>query len=116
MADIFIVTAPLTEETRGLVNKSFLSKMKKECLFVNVSRGGIVNNKDLPCSIRDEVIAGDILDVFEEELISFDSPLWNFNRWMLSPHNSFDGEGNMGRLERLVMKNIKNEVYGNEKD
>lgn len=82
--DICIVTAPLTEETRGLVSKAFLSKMKKECLFVNVSRGGIVNTKDLLCSIQDGTISGAILDVFEEEPLPSDSPLWNCDRLMIS--------------------------------
>ncbi len=110
LADIFIIAAPLTEETRGFVNRPFISHLKQECVLINISRGPIVNTSHLIEAIQNGNIAGAILDVYEEEPIPAYSKLWSVKNVMLSPHNSFEGEGNTDRLEQLIVNNILREV------
>ena len=108
--DIFIITAPLTQETKGFVNKALLDKLKKSSLIVNVSRGAIINIQDLIERLKKGKISGAILDVFEDEPLSPDSDLWNIDNLIISPHNSFEGEGNIERLEKLIVSNIIDEL------
>lgn len=66
-SDYISVHTPLTEETRNLIDKNAISKMKKGVILINCARGGIVNEKDLYDAIKEGKVAGAALDVFEEE-------------------------------------------------
>lgn len=105
--DIVILTAPLTSETKNMINESILLRMKENALLINVSRGGLIDeialSKVLAC--RTDIHA--VLDVFASEPLSIESPLWDMENVKISPHNSFVGNGNQMRLSELVMKNLK---------
>lgn len=116
LADIVIITAPLTEETKGLVDIEFLKKVKADALLVNVSRGEIVDKSALIESLGNKSLSGAILDVFAQEPLPQDDPLWECENCLISPHNSFESICNITRLEKLIIKNIQEEVYGDEKD
>lgn len=113
-ADLLIMTLPLTKETYHMVDLQFLSMLKPTCLLINVSRGGIINTNDLVEALKKEIIAGAILDVFEEEPLPVDNPLWKLSNVLLSPHNSFEGEGNLKRLKTLIVNNVKEELLREE--
>lgn len=86
-SDIVVVSAPLNESTRNLLNKDKFSIMKPEALLVNVARGGIVNEIDLIQALEKKIISGAALDVFSQEpLIS--SPLRIQERIILGSHNA----------------------------
>lgn len=106
--DILILTLPLTEETKGIINKDNLNKMKDESIIINISRGKIINEKDLINVIKSNKFKGIALDVFEEEPLSEDSELWDFDNVIITPHNSFIGENNNQSLFELIMKNLEN--------
>ncbi len=106
-SDIVVLTLPLTDSTRGLINKECFSVMNKNCLLVNVSRGQVVNQRDLIDALKDGKIAGAALDVFEEEPLPHSSPLWDMENVIITPHNSFVGEGNKDRLFAVIYKNLE---------
>lgn len=92
-ADIVVVTIALTEETRGLVKARLLAP---DALLVNISRGATVDLKDAKCEL--------LLDVFEREPLDAQDELWD--RAIVTPHNSFVGEGNEDRLWRVIRRNL----------
>ena len=96
--DILIVTIALTSETRHLLGAAEFGSMKTDALLVNLSRGAVVDTEALIAWLRDNPQANAVLDVFEEEPLAPDSPLWDMNNALLTPHNSFVGDGNEGRL------------------
>lgn len=104
-SDVIILTLPLTENTKYLINEQKLNLLKKGAVLVNIARGGIVETKAL--IQRLPYLGGVILDVFEEEPLLEDSILWNTENVIITPHNSFIGEGNRKRLQDLIIKNLK---------
>ncbi|MGI6018947.1 MAG: NAD(P)-dependent oxidoreductase [Marvinbryantia sp.] len=104
-SDIVVLSVPLTDETKYLMGKEKLACIKQGAVLVNISRGALVDTdaliKNLPR------LGGVVLDVFEEEPLSEDSPLWEMENVILTPHNSFVGEGNKARIQKLILKNIE---------
>jgi phosphoglycerate dehydrogenase-like enzyme len=74
-ADVVVLTLPLTEETKGIINAQRLSVMKKDSVLVNIARGAVVDEAAL-LNALDSNLMGAVLDVFEEEPLSSDNPLW----------------------------------------
>ena len=102
--DIVVLTLPLTEQTRHLIDESKLSMMKDGATLVNIARGAIIDTKALLNHI--DRLTGAVLDVFEEEPLNENSPLWDKENIILTPHNSFVGEGNGGRIKKIIMQNL----------
>lgn len=105
-SDVVILTLPLSDITRHLMNADCFDAMKRGALLVNISRGAIVNTKDLINALSNH-LGGAVLDVFEEEPLSSDSQLWNMENVIITPHNSFVGEGNTKRLTDVILNNLK---------
>ena len=103
-ADIVVLTLPLTEQTKYLIDNRKLSLMKDGATLVNIARGAIVNTDALLNHI--DRFTGVVLDVFEEEPLNENSPLWNKKNIILTPHNSFVGEGNGERLKEIIVENL----------
>ncbi|MDK2895233.1 MAG: D-3-phosphoglycerate dehydrogenase / 2-oxoglutarate reductase [Moorella sp. (in: firmicutes)] len=87
-ADVISIHTPLTPETRGLVNGARLALMKSSAFLVNFSRGGVVDEEALYRALKDGVIAGAALDVFQEEPPSRNHPLFELDNVLLSPHSA----------------------------
>ncbi|MCF6094859.1 hydroxyacid dehydrogenase [Microaerobacter geothermalis] len=85
-SDIISVHLPLTEETRGLINRKYFSLMKPSAYFVNTARGAVVNETDLIEALSNRQIAGAGLDVFSEEPPSPNHPLFKLDNVVISPH------------------------------
>ena len=103
-ADVVILTLPLTEQTRYLIDDSKLSLIKNGATLVNIARGAIIDTKALLNNI--DRFTGAVLDVFEEEPLNENCPLWDKQNIILTPHNSFVGEGNAERLREIITENI----------
>ena len=103
-ADVIILTLPLTEQTEHLINATRLSLLKSTAVLVNIARGAIIDTEALINHIDN--LGGAVLDVFEGEPLSETSPLWDKQNVILTPHNSFVGEGNMKRLWLGIQKNL----------
>lgn len=105
-SDVVVLTLPLTKETRYLFDAERFAEMKDSAVLVNIARGAIVDTKALVEALRDKLF-GAVLDVFEEEPLPQDNPLWNMDNVILTPHNSFVGEGNGERLFEIIYKNLE---------
>ena len=103
-ADVVVLTLPLTEQTRHLIDESKLSLIKNGATLVNIARGAIIDTNALLNHI--DRFTGAVLDVFEEEPLNENSPLWYKQNIILTPHNSFVGEGNRGRLREIISENL----------
>jgi len=85
-SDIISLHVPLNAQTYHLVDKSFLSSMKKSALLINTCRGAVVNESDLVAALSAGEIAGYAADVFEKEPLPADSPLCKLPNTLLTPH------------------------------
>ena len=108
-ADIVVICLPLTEETRHLLDAKRLQAMKPGAILVNIARGQIVDTEALIAALKGH-LGGAVLDVFEEEPLRGDSPLWQMEHVILTPHNSFVGDGNAKRLFDVIMENLENDT------
>ena len=107
--NILILTLPLSPETRHLVDGRRLSLLPKDAVLVNISRGAVADEAALTAALAQARLSGAVLDVFETEPLPQDSPLRAMENVILTPHNSFVGEGNDARLSRLVLENLRAE-------
>ncbi len=85
-ADFVTVHVPLTKDTRGLINKDVLAKMKDGAMFIHCARGGIVNEDDLYEALKSGKLAGAALDVFEQEPPPEGYPLLQLENVICTPH------------------------------
>jgi len=85
-ADILSLSVPLTEKTHNMINLEKMTIMKKGAVIINISRGSVVNEKDLNEALNKGIIYGAGLDVFEKEPPDYDNPLLKNKRIVLSPH------------------------------
>lgn len=106
-ADYIVILLPLTPETRNLVDAEALSCMKESAVFVNLGRGPIVDENALIEILRKKKIRGAALDVYKREPLPDDSPLWEFDNVIMTPHVGGWGPGNEMRGARLVVDNIR---------
>lgn len=105
-SDIIILTLPLTDETRHLINEDKIKVMKDDAALINVSRGGIIDEKALIESLKKGKFLGVALDVFEVEPLN-ESPLWDFENVIITPHNSFVSDKVNEKLFELMIENLK---------
>lgn len=108
IADIAVLTLPLTAATHHILDARRLALMKRNAILVNVARGALIDEQALIAHLQDGGLLGAALDVFETEPLPADSPLWDMERVLVSPHNSFVGNGNADRLFALVKTNLDN--------
>ena len=86
--DFVSIHMPLNKETKNLIDINILNKMKKNTIIVNTARGGVINEIDLDKALKDKIIFGAGLDVFEKEPPDQSNPLLKNDRVLLSPHSS----------------------------
>ncbi len=84
--DFVVVCVPLTDDTQGLIGEQQLEKMNPSAYLVDVSRGGVVKHADLLSALSEGKIGGAALDVYPEEPLPEDSPLWKMPNVILTPH------------------------------
>jgi phosphoglycerate dehydrogenase-like enzyme len=110
--DFLVVAVPLTPETRGLIGVDELAVMKPISFLVDVSRGGVIDHIDLIRALKDKKIAGAALDVFPEEPLPPNSPLWKFSNVILSPHVSGNTPHYDQRAIALFSENLRHYLAG----
>ena len=98
--DYIVCTLPSTPQTYKLFNHKRFSKMNKSAVFINISRGNLVVQQDLMKALRQGLIGGAVLDVFDEEPVKPDSEIWDCPNLLITPHSS-------GRLENFMSEAIK---------
>ncbi len=105
-ADVTVLCLPLTKETEGIINRHCFEICKEQMIFVNISRGGIVETDSLIEYLKNGKLMGAVLDVFEEEPLSKGSSLWDMENVIITPHNSFVGNNNSIRMWNVIRKNL----------
>ena len=86
--DIVVVCAPHTRETRGLIGERELRVLPSHAVLVNVSRGQLIDEAALVAALRERRIESAALDVFDQEPLPHDSPLWKLPNVLITPHTS----------------------------
>ena len=87
-SDFVVIAAPLLSVTQGLINGERLARMKPAAFLINVGRGAQVDELALAEALRRGGIAGAALDVFEHEPLPQDSPLWDLDNLLITPHTA----------------------------
>jgi D-2-hydroxyacid dehydrogenase (NADP+) len=111
-ADYLVIVLPLTPETDGLIDARALRQMKRTAVLINVGRGKIVREGDLIAALRDGVIAGAGLDVFEREPLPADSPLYTMENVIVTPHVSGASRTYYDRAIPLFCDNLRRFLDG----
>jgi len=107
-ADYVVVAAPLTNKTRGLFGAKQFAMMKRTARFINVGRGGLVDEIALVKALQQRQIAGAALDVFEIEPLPPSSPLRDLKNVIISPHMSGDYKDFESAMAELFLENFRN--------
>lgn len=105
-AFITVLTLPLTEESRRVISTDVLASLPDGAILVNIARGGVVDTNALVNALSNGSLGGAVLDVFEDEPLCADNPLWGMDNVIVTPHNSFVGDGNAQRLADVIMENL----------
>lgn len=106
-ADVITLHVPLTDQTRGMINESALSRMKPTGYLINTSRGAVVDCTALARSLRDGRLAGAALDVYDPEPLPNGHPLLSAPNTLLTPHlgaKTFDGQTRMNAVVDDVIR------------
>ncbi|HTI49397.1 MAG TPA: D-2-hydroxyacid dehydrogenase [Planctomycetaceae bacterium] len=85
-SDFVVIAAPHTPETEKLFRRPQFERMRRDAYLINIGRGAIVDLADLTAALRERLIAGAGLDVFETEPLPADHPLWGFENVIITPH------------------------------
>jgi phosphoglycerate dehydrogenase-like enzyme len=103
-ADVLVLTLPLTETSRGIVDTHVLAALRPSAWLVNVSRGALVDETALLEALRQERLAGAVLDVFGQEPLPPDSPWWDAPNVIVTPHAS---GVTLRFFDELVVENVR---------
>ncbi len=104
--DIVSLHMPMNDKTKNLINFDLLKTMKKNSIIINAARGGIINEVDLDKALKENLIFGAGLDVFEVEPPKKDNPLLKNDKVFLSPHTAAFTEECMIRMGKETIQNI----------
>lgn len=110
--DYVVVTVPLTGDTRHLLNAAALGAMKPTAILINIARGDVVDESALVEALQDHKITGAALDVFSQEPLPPDSPLWKLPNVILSPHVSGFSPHYDSRSVDVFAENLKRFIAG----
>lgn len=111
-SDIVTIHCPLNTESEKMCNKSFFEKMKKDAMFVNTSRGGVVNEMDLVNALNNNEIGFAALDVVSKEPMESDSILLKAKNLVITPHAAWAPLETRTRLVKIVEENLKKWLAG----
>ena len=111
-SDFVVLAAPQTPATRGLMNENRFACMKPSAYLINVGRGPLIDEAALQRALRDHKIAGAALDVFDQEPLPSDSPLWDLDNLLITPHTAGLAEKLWDRQYVLFAENLRRYLDG----
>lgn len=114
LADFVVIAAPLTPQTEGLFDRRAFESMRKSARLINIGRGPIVKTDDLVAALKDGQIAGAALDVFEEEPLPPEHPLWEMDNVIMTAHMAGDFIGWKRALTDQFLENFDRWHQGEE--
>ncbi len=104
--DYVVVSIPLNEKTRHIIDAKTFELMKDSAVLVNVARGPLVKTEDLIEALKEGKIKAAALDVYETEPLPADSPLWDVENLFMTSHKAGMGDTWKGFIGALIMRNI----------
>ncbi len=111
-SDYVVLAAPVTPSTRQLIGAIRLAQMKPEACLINVGRGSLVDEAALVEALRKRQIGGAALDVFEKEPLAGDSPMWDIENLLITPHTAGLTEKLWERNYALISENLRRYLAG----
>ena len=111
-SDIISIHVPHTKETNQIFNMKILKKIKKTAFLINTSRGKVVNEKDLVAALKQKIIAGAGIDVFETEPIEKNHPFMKLENLVMSPHVGSSTKETRIQMAELTVKNLIHGMNG----
>lgn len=112
LCDFVINTLPLTDDTYHLIGAAQFEAMKEGSYFINVGRGKVVDENALIKALQNKKLKGAALDVFEEEPLPQDSPLWTLDNVIITPHISGLSPNYDERAVSILIENIERYIEG----
>jgi len=113
-SDFVSIHAPLTQATRHLIGEKELKKMKRSSFLINTSRGQLVDQKALVSVLKEKLIAGAGLDVFELEPIAPSDPILELDNVVLTPHIGSATSEARGRMSHEAASNVLTVLRGQQ--
>ncbi len=111
-ADFFVLAAPLTDRTQRIINAERLARMKPEAYVINVARGALIDEAALADTLRNHRIGGAALDVFDKEPLPAESPLWDLDNLLITPHTAATSDKMWERHYALIQENLRRYLAG----
>ena len=112
-SDYVLLAAPLTSKTQTLFDNAAFEKMRGDACFLNVSRGALVDEDALGRALRERKIRAAALDVFQTEPLPADSPLWDLENLVITPHTAALTEKLWERHQVRIGENLRRYIAGN---
>lgn len=112
LADVVVLTCPLTRETRGLVDAEFLASLRDDVVLVNVARGPVIDTDALLAWLDGDRAATAVLDVFDIEPLPDHSPLWQHPKVVMTTHIGGAGSGMAARNDDLFIAQLDSFMAG----
>jgi phosphoglycerate dehydrogenase-like enzyme len=106
-SDYVALTAPLTPETRHILDRNALGALKPSAYVINISRGDLIDEEALIAALREGRLAGAALDVFAQEPLPMSSPLWGMSNVILTPHIAGITPNYEARAAELFAENLR---------
>jgi phosphoglycerate dehydrogenase-like enzyme len=113
-AEYLALVAPHTDETDKLLGAAELALLPRGAFFINIGRGATVDEPALIEALRSGHLGGAALDVFAEEPLAPDSPLWSMPNVLVSPHSGSTTDRENGRITHLFCENLRRYLAGQE--
>lgn len=111
--DFLVLVTPLSEKTRHMVNATLLKAMKPSAFLINMGRGGLVDDDALVDALNRKEIAGAALDTFVVEPLPAESPYWDMENVLITPHLGGSSENYPQQGMEIIGQNIEHYLAGN---
>lgn len=111
-SDYVVVTVPYTAETKGMLGVDRMAMLKPSAILVGISRGGIIDEAALARALREGRLAGAALDVFEQEPLLEDSPLWDIGNLLITPHVAGGSQFEAKIIQEIFAENLGRYLRG----
>ena len=102
-----VLSAPLTDETRGMIDAQALAALPQGACVLNIGRGGLIDEDALIAALQSGHLGGAYLDVFATEPLPTESPLWDLPNVLLTPHDSLASRGNTARSDAIFLEELE---------
>lgn len=111
-ADYVVVTVPLVAGTRHMIGAAELAQMKPTAMLVGISRGGVIDEDAVVDALEADQLAAAALDVFETEPLPADSPLWDVDRLLITPHAAGGSQWEADHIRDIFIENVDRFIKG----